>query len=62
MEWLNDDRKLFCNYKLLNNKGWLIIIKKYVEDYWKGEAEMILVGLISKLVIILTIIAGQLKS
>ena len=39
-----------------------MIIKKYVEDYWKGEAEMILVGLISKLVIILTIIAGQLKS
>lgn len=25
-----------------------------MEDYWKGEAEMILVGLISKLVVILT--------
>lgn len=33
-----------------------------MEDYWKGEAEMILAGSISKLVIILTIIAGQLKS
>jgi hypothetical protein len=43
MEWclgqLNDDCELFCNYNLLNNKSWVMIIKKYMDDYWTGKAD-----------------------